>query len=68
MAFHVQLARLRAGGGNFSAEDLRVVLLEVWDRLEALTPRPVPPPPPVPDDPYGGRRASPKRGRGVEAP
>ena len=31
MAFHAQLARLRQGGGNFSLEDLRVVLLELWD-------------------------------------
>ena len=53
MAFHVQLGRLRRGGGNFSLEDVRVVLLELWDRVEA---GPGPVPPPAPPDPYGGRR------------
>ena len=54
MAFHVQLARLRQGGGNFSVEDLRVVLVELWDRVEGLTTKPAPPAaPPAKDDPDG---------------
>ena len=65
MAFHVQFGRLRQGGGNFSLEDLRVVLLELWDRVEA-GPGPVPPPAPpsAPPNPMAGVDQSP----GVEAP
>ena len=55
MAFHVQLARLRQGGGNFSVEDLRVVVLELWDRVEPAKPAPTATPPPK--DPYSGRGA-----------
>lgn len=64
MAFHAQLARLRQGGGNFSLEDVRVVLLELWDRIN-VPPAPTPPPPP--DDPYGRRRKA-RRDPEVEAP
>ena len=66
MAFHVQLARLRQGGGNFSVEDLRVVVLELWDRVEPAkqAPRAAAPP----KDPYSGRRAPGMRDPQPEAP
>ena len=51
--------------GTSQANAARVVLLELWDRVEALRPGPVPPS--TPPDPYGGRR-SPKRSPHVEAP
>ena len=54
MAFHVQLGRLRQGGGNFSLEDVRVVLLELWDRVEAMTS----PPPTQTPSPAPGQRGS----------
>ena len=59
MAFHVQLARLRQGGGNFSLEDVRVVLLELWDRVEAI------PPPTQTPSPAPGQRGS---AENVQAP
>ena len=68
MAFHVQLARLRQGGGNFSVEDLRVVVLELWDRVEGLTAKPAPPAAPPAKDPYGGRRVPGTRDPHPEAP